>query len=209
MTEEEARDWVVDHFGSGALPLLQRIADAVIVENERQNLIAPSTITSIWSRHIVDSAQLLLLGDPRAAGHWLDIGSGAGFPGMVVATLRDRPMQLVEVRKKRAEFLTSLAAALGLSARVTVISARVETLNCPASTISARAVASLSEIFDLAEASASRTTQWILPKGRSAREEVERARQAWHGVFHVEQSVTDPDSSIVIASNVTRRGTQR
>jgi 16S rRNA (guanine527-N7)-methyltransferase len=74
-----------------------------------------------------------------------------------------------------------------------------------ASVISARAVASLSAIFDAALPCSRRKTLWILPKGQSAPEEIATARQTWHGVFHVEHSITDPTSLIVLAKGVSRR----
>ena len=205
MTEAEAHDWIVAHFGESCLPVLEQIAAAVAQETLTQNLIAPSTVDTMWSRHIVDSAQLLALSG-ATSGRWIDIGSGAGFPGLVVAALSDYETVLVEVRRKRAVFLQTLVVELGLEKRVSVLGSRIEQQSLAADVISARAVASLTDIFGWAANSASLTTRWILPKGKSAREEVARAQQAWHGVFHVEQSVTDPDSMIVIASNVARRG---
>ena len=206
MTEEEAREWVLGRFGADRFALMERMAGIVIAETARQNLISPSTISAIWNRHIVDSAQLLAWGDHRAGTRWMDIGSGAGFPGVVIAALGEGEMILVEVRKRRAVFLTELVEHLGLTHRVSIICGRVEGITATVDTISARAVAPLADIFASAIQCASGSAKWILPKGRSAREEVESVRQAWHGVFHVEHSITDPESLIVLASGVIRRG---
>jgi 16S rRNA (guanine527-N7)-methyltransferase len=204
MTEEEARRWITERFGVSRETLLAKLVEEVLDEAGRQNLVSPGTIGAMWMRHVVDSAQLLALaGD--GGGPWLDIGTGAGFPGLVVACLRDAPITLCEPRRRRAEFLERTAARLGLGGRVTVAACKVERLSGRWPIISARAVASLGALFGAAAGVSDRETRWVLPKGRSAREEVEAARKTWHGSFHVEQSITDPESQIVVASDVRRR----
>lgn len=204
MTEEEAQTWLRGRFGDQGVTRVCKLAQLVAMENERQNLIAPSTLASIWARHIVDSAQLIAFAD-AVRGDWLDIGTGAGFPGLVVAALTDRLVHLVEPRRRRADFLGAAAAALGIGERVTVWASKVETVKAHGAVISARAVASLGNLFLSASHCSTTETLWLLPKGRSAREEVASAQQTWHGVFHVEQSVTDPVSLIVLAKGVSRR----
>ncbi|HEU4959075.1 MAG TPA: RsmG family class I SAM-dependent methyltransferase [Sphingomonas sp.] len=204
MTEEEARGRIRAHWGVSRETLLAKLVDGVLAESSRQNLIAPSTVDAIWTRHVVDSAQLLDLAGNLTAP-WLDIGTGAGFPGLVVACLRDAPITLCEPRRRRADFLRFLADNLGIGARVAVEPVKVERLTARFGIISARAVATLDALFAAATGVSDRGTLWLLPKGRSAREEVEAARKTWHGSFHVEQSITDPESRIVVASDVRRR----
>lgn len=175
----------------------------VEAEQARQNLVSSATLPLIWSRHIVDSAQLL--DHAPAEGLWVDIGSGAGFPGMIVALLTDRPVALIEPRRKRADFLKAAVATLGLESRVTVHIAKAETVALRAAVISARAVAALPDLLGLALPLSTANTCFVFPKGRTAREEVAAARRTWHGVFHVEQSITDPQSLIVVARDVARR----
>lgn len=203
MTEEEARDWIDARFGLPGVAAMETLAGLVRDESARQNLVAASTLDSIWSRHIVDSAQLLALADVH--GRWLDIGSGAGFPGLVVAALGQREVCLVEPRRKRAEFLKLASAAMACGSRVTVIDRKVERTVIPSAIISARAVAPLATVFAAALQCSSGTTLWLLPKGVGAREEIARAQQSWHGSFHVERSVTDAESLIVLARKVSRR----
>jgi 16S rRNA (guanine527-N7)-methyltransferase len=203
MTEDEARRWIVERFGVSRETLLARLVEEVRVEAGQQNLIASSTLDAMWARHIVDSAQLLTLAEGRE-GDWLDIGTGAGFPGLVIGCLRDAPITLCEPRRRRAAFLARTAERLDL-AHVTVAAYKVERLSGARPIVSARAVASLDALFAAAAAVSDRETWWVLPKGRSAREEVEAARKTWHGSFHVEQSITDPHSHIVVASGVRRR----
>ena len=203
MTEDEARDWAVARFDAEAIARLDHLAAIVTVESDQQNLIARSTLATIWSRHIVDSLQLAALAPD--SGDWLDIGTGAGFPGLALAaTQPQRRFILVEPRRLRADFLREAAASLGLPA-VDVVTGKVENVRQQVAVISARAVAQVASVIASASQCASNETLWLLPKGRSAREEVARAKQRWHGMFHVEQSITDPESSIVIARGVRAR----
>jgi 16S rRNA (guanine527-N7)-methyltransferase len=202
MTEDEAKAWLRDSdVPRETMACLDRYVDILITENDRQNLIAPSSVEHIWSRHIVDSAQLCFA---QANGLWVDIGSGAGLPGLVIATLRKAPMLLVEPRRKRAEFLDATAAALGLR-NVTVAQKDVRKVAAQASVISARAVAGTAELFDMAAHLSRPETQWVLPKGRNALNELETARDAWQGVFEVKPSVTETGSMIIVATGIARK----
>src|SRR2546423_5668040 len=86
-------------------------------EAKRQNLVSESSLEHIWERHIVDSAQLLRF-EPYTGATWLDVGSGAGLPGIVIACLAEGPVTLLEPRRLRSEFLRHTIRALGLTARV-------------------------------------------------------------------------------------------
>ena len=207
MIEDEARAWVGARYGPGAITRMERILEIVTAETRHQNLIAASTIKEGWVRHIVDSAQLLDLVKPSDPDSlWLDIGSGAGFPGLVVAALSERPVWLVEPRRRRAEFLTSAVESLGLGARVRVVADKVQNVSgVAADVVSARAVAPLADLFSWATGCSGLKTRWVIPKGRTAREDMASAYKTWHGVFHVEHSITDPASLIVLASGVARR----
>lgn len=202
MTEEEARTWVRDRYDISRETRLAKFVSLLREEATRQNLIAPSTLEHIWARHIVDSAQLL--GAAPNNGLWLDIGSGAGLPGMVIASLRDEPVELVEPRKLRTDFLARAAAELELT-NVAIRTAKIERTAGAAAVISARAVASLDALFRIAAHRSTSSTVWVLPKGRNAQSEVEEARRNWHGLFHVEPSITAPDSLIVVAREVRPR----
>jgi len=204
MTEEEARAWVAMRMSVPRGTLMEQYVHCVLAGQASQNLISPSTLETIWARHIVDSAQLLGLATD-VPGLWIDVGSGAGFPGMVIAIMSDRPVTLIEPRKRRAEFLRTTAEALGLSKQVTVLALRSQATDLAGSVISARAVAPLDALFDSCVHMARRSTVWVLPKGRHAAEEVAKADESWQGAFHVEPSITDPQSMIVVARNVRRR----
>lgn len=202
MTEDEARDWLAARYPSPAIAKLERFVTLLQAEATRQSLIATSTIPVVWSRHIVDSAQLEPLGN--SDGRWLDIGSGAGLPGLVIAILRDAPMVLSEPRRKRIDFLNDAKSALDLT-NVTVDGRRAASMSGCFSIISARAVAALHDLFMWTERIVSRETRFLLPRGQSFNAELDIVGRAWHGRFHVEQSLTDPASGIVVANQVVRR----
>lgn len=181
---------------------LERYADLLREENSRQNLVARSSLDDLWSRHIIDSAQLVRF-EPHAAATWVDIGSGAGLPGIVIACLAEGPVTLIEPRRLRAEFLHRVCDSLELNA--TVVAAKAERASGVYDVISARAVAPLGSFLRISQHLSTRNTVWVLPKGRTAERELAEAKSAWQGVFHVEQSVTDADSKIVVATGVRAR----
>ncbi|WP_247594717.1 16S rRNA (guanine(527)-N(7))-methyltransferase RsmG [Sphingopyxis sp. PAMC25046] len=199
VTEDEARAWIGAAFSPTVdqWAQLDRFAQMLIAENDRQNLIAASTIPTIWVRHIADSAQLLAL-DTEGEGLWVDLGSGPGLPGLVVAILSARPMLLVESRKRRCEFLRAVADELELG-HVEVAEAPLERVETrPAATISARAFAPLDKLIDLSARFSTESTRWLLPKGRNAVKELALLPEAWQRMFHVEQSRTDAESQILV-----------
>ncbi|MFL6800860.1 MAG: RsmG family class I SAM-dependent methyltransferase, partial [Sphingomicrobium sp.] len=102
------------------------------------------------------------------------------------------------------EFLHKVGESLELD--VTVIGSKAERVRGSYETIIARAVAPLTELLRISQHLSTGKTVWALPKGRSAQRELAEARRAWQGAFHVEQSVTDPDSYIVVATGVRARG---
>jgi 16S rRNA (guanine527-N7)-methyltransferase len=211
MTEEEARAWVEAEFAvpRETMDGLDAFADLLAAENERQNLVSRGTLSQIWGRHIVDSAQLLRF-VPSPEASWLDLGTGAGFPGLVVSALHGGPVTLIESRRLRVDFLHRAAEALGVTDRVTILLDRVERVPTrPFDVISARAFAPMRELLELAHRFSTEKTRWVLPKGRSAQSELEAAESSWQGSFRLEPSLTDPDSGIIIADAVRPRGRKK
>ena len=178
---------------------LQVYAEMLRSESARQNLVASSTLDRLWERHILDSAQLVPF-EPRSGASWLDVGAGAGLPGIVIACLVEGPVTLIEPRRLRVDFLRDVVTQLDLNAEV--VQSKVEKVSGRFDVITARAVASLARLFELSQHLSTRNTVWALPKGRSAQSELADAQLAWQGVFHVEQSVTDAESFIVIGTGV-------
>jgi len=181
---------------------LEAYAAMLREESGRQNLVSASTLDQLWDRHILDSAQLVRF-EPHRGASWADIGSGAGLPGIVIACLVEGPVTLIEPRRLRAEFLHKVAESLTLDAWI--VSSKAERVEGPYDVITARAVASLGALLRISQHLSTGKTVWALPKGRSAQSELVEAQRAWQGAFHVEQSVTDPESSIVVATGVRAR----
>jgi 16S rRNA (guanine527-N7)-methyltransferase len=174
-------------------------------ESERQNLVSRASLEQIWGRHILDSTQLIPFA-PVSARTWLDLGSGAGFPGLIVAAMRPFEVTLVESRKLRTDFLRRAAQILDVAERVEILCAKAEAIPArPFDVISARAFAPLDRLLALGSRFSTNKTLWILPKGRNAKTELDAALSSWQGVFRLEPSLTDADARIIVASGVRRR----
>lgn len=180
--------------------VLSAYAAVLHEEAHTQNLIARSTLDQLWSRHMVDSAQLVRCASTPSKS-WIDVGSGAGLPGMVIAILTRAPVTLVEPRRLRAEFLGRCVARLGLS-NVTVMQSTAQKVRGSFRNITARAVASLTELVAMTRHLGENGTEWIFPKGERAREELEAAGQSWHYRVRMIESLTNPDSRIVVLSDI-------
>lgn len=186
-----------------AVDRLERLIVMLEAENRQQNLVAASSLEDVWRRHIADSAQLVTH-VPRETSPWLDLGTGAGFPGLVVAALRpDIEVVMVESRKRRIEWLERVVAELGLG-RARVVGSRLEAVETfPAAVISARAFAQLTPLLALSARFSTTDTTWLLPKGRSAAQELQELI-GWRQMFHVEQSLTDAEAGIIIGTLLGR-----
>jgi 16S rRNA (guanine527-N7)-methyltransferase len=207
-TEDQARSFVAalaDDLGDlAAMDRLEHYAALLLAENQRQNLVSRPSEAQLWQRHIADSAQLLTF-VPRetlgggAQGPWLDLGSGPGLPGLVIAALCPQmPVVMVESRARRVQFLQDSIAALALP-KARVIGDKLERITpFPARVISARAFAPLESLLTLSAPFSTASTRYVLPKGRSAAHELASLRPAIRKMFHVEQSLTDPDAGIIL-----------
>jgi 16S rRNA (guanine527-N7)-methyltransferase len=189
---------------------LSRYAELLAHWQKTTNLVAASTLPRLWGRHFADSAQLLTLA--KTARLWLDLGSGAGFPGMVVAILgAGRPgfrMHLVESSRKKCAFLAEVARAT--SAPVEIHAMRIEDLAESAhrlepDVVSARALAPLPRLFELASPFFGPDTRGLFLKGREAEAEIKQARADWDFTTHLHPSLTAPDAQIVEVTALHRR----
>lgn len=199
-SEAEARAFVSELEGmdAAAIDRLERLAALLAEENQTQNLVAAASLDHVWQRHIADSLQLLSYVPRETSGPWIDLGTGAGFPGLAVAcALQDRPVLMVESRARRIDWLQRACDSLGLS-NAQVIGSRLELVESQeCSVISARAFAPLPKLLDLSARFSTPDTIWLLPKGRSARQELQELT-GWQHMFHVEQSQTDPEAGIIV-----------
>lgn len=197
--ETDARAYVAKSVDEEAFRRLSQLTELLRAENERQNLVSVASMDVVWLRHIADSVQLFpFIGSARDIT-WLDLGTGAGFPGLVVAASRsDLNVSLVESRKLRCEWLSYAAQEMGLT-NVEVIHRRVEAIcDQKFDVISARAFAPLSKLLTLSARFSTSRTRWLLPKGRSARQELIDLPKHQAVLFHVEHSLTDNDAGIIV-----------
>ncbi len=202
IAETQARVWLAqlpewDPTARDRLDLLVRLLTA---ENQRQNLVSASSLNAVWCRHIADSAQLLTHVPRETASPWLDLGTGAGFPGLVIGALRPEcRVVMVESRGRRAEWLEMARIALNLE-QAEVFGDRIELLPAQKfSVISARAFAPLPKLIELSARFSTSDTRWLLPKGRSAAQELLKLT-GWQHVFHVEQSISDAESGVIVGT---------
>jgi 16S rRNA (guanine527-N7)-methyltransferase len=179
---------------------LQAFGELVEKWNRAINLVSKSTVEDLWSRHIVDSAQLFPLTEPGVR-HWVDVGSGGGFPGIVVAVLAkelypDLRFTLVEVDQRKAAFLREACRKLGLEA--VVLSERIENIApLEADVLSARALAPLSGLMKIADLHMTPGGTALFLKGSQYEAEVEAARNDWAFDLTAIPSVTGSESAVL------------
>ena len=172
------------------------------VESARQNLVAASTFDQFWDRHILDSAQLYRW-VPGYAGNLIDLGSGAGLPGLVLAILGVTGVELIEADSRKAAFLRE--AARIAEADVTIRACRVEAVPPhPADVVTARACAPLDRLLGLAERFLALDTICLFPKGERFADELTAARKAWTMNVSVEPSLSDRRGVILRLQQVAR-----
>ena len=207
-TEDQAREWLraLPECDEAAWVRLETLIAMLVEENRQQNLVSAASLDQVWLRHIVDSAQLLPYVPRETSTPWLDLGTGAGFPGLVIAALRPEcEVVMVESRTRRIEWLDRARIAMGLD-NARVAGQRLELVESfPVSVISARAFAPLEKLLTISSRFSTSDTVWLLPKGRSAKQELEDLRK-WRHMFHVEQSLTDPQAGIIVGKLADRQG---
>ncbi len=184
---------------------LDRYADFLATWNERFNLVAASTLPDLWERHFLDSAQLLAF-MPPAARTVLDMGSGAGFPGLVIAILDpERAVHLVEATGKKTAFLRHVTEELGL--RNTHLHAqRLEDIkDLKADIITARALKPLPELLGLAQPFMRIGSIGLFLKGQKADLELTEAQKCWTFTCQKQQSLSDPSGSVLQITGLSKK----
>lgn len=186
---------------------LQRYADLLDKWSRAINLVAKSTLQDVWGRHFLDSAQLWAFA-PEHAHRWLDLGSGAGFPGLVVALLAaekrpDMMIRLVESDRRKCTFLAEVSRETLLS-NVEITCARVEDIKDQADVVSARAFAPLSKLLEYTEPLIAPNGVALFPKGENASDELTAASRDWHIQSCGRKSLTDPAGMILEITSFRR-----
>ncbi len=174
--------------------------------NPKINLVAPNSLHETWERHIVDSLQIASF-LPSKITNWVDVGSGGGFPGLVLAAhLCEKPefsMTLVESDQRKCTFLRTCARLMGI--KVTVLAERIEDIDVEkANIVSARALASLDKLLELTFPLSHDDTFYIFPKGKNWNNELTIAQKNWQMGVQKHQSITDKDAQILILNEVRK-----
>lgn len=186
------------------LSRLQVFVDLLVKWNVAINLVSKNTIGQVWSRHIADSVQVFEFG--AAARNWVDLGSGGGFPGVVVAILAaelapEMVVTLVEADQRKSAFLRQINQSLGLS--TSVISSRIESIEpLKADVVSARALAPLSQLCAFANLHLGADGRGIFLKGKAAAAEIVDARAEWNFLLESHTSVTDPSAVVLVLRDI-------
>ncbi|MGH6827150.1 16S rRNA (guanine(527)-N(7))-methyltransferase RsmG [Methyloceanibacter sp.] len=185
-------------------------ADLLTEWQDRANLVSAKTLPQLWDRHFADSAQILRLAP--GAQVWLDLGSGAGFPGLVIAILQANHanfrMHLVEATAKKCAFLAEVARAT--SAPVEIHCMRIEELSKTATSlkpeiVTARALAPLPHLLELAAPWLRSRARGLFLKGRDAGKEIESAKRRFHFTCHLHPSMTADVSYILEIGDLAKR----
>ena len=183
---------------------LERLRLMLADWNDRMNLVSAASLDDYWSRHVFDSAQLLPLA-PKAKV-WVDIGAGAGFPGLVLAILlKSAPgakVHLVESRAKPCRFLEAVVEALAPPAQVHNV--RAEDLSLKADVVTARAVAPLVKLLGFARPYLAKGATGLFLKSEGVEAEIAEARKAWRFAYDVSPSVSDSRGRIVKVEGLAR-----
>ena len=184
------------------LDRLKAYAELLLDWNKRKNLIGRSTEPTLWHRHMLDSAQIYPL-IPKTAQSLLDIGSGAGFPGLVLAIMGVPGVHLVESDQGKAAFLGEAARVTGTP--VTIHAKRLEEMAAfPADVITARALAPLTDLLALSQPFLREGGLCIFPKGQNVEVELTEAHKRWRIKTDRRSSQTDPGSTILCIGEVHR-----
>lgn len=200
MTDERSK--VADHVSRETLERLETYVSLLTRWNPRINLVAPSTLKDVWSRHILDSVQVAeLAGNDEK---WADIGSGGGFPGLVVACLNpNHEVTLIESDQRKCLFMQTVIRECGLSARV--VNARIEQVEpLGVKILSARALAPLAMLLEFAERHLASDGTALFLKGSNRQIELTDARKDWTFDLLEVQSLTNKDSAILRIRDLNR-----
>jgi 16S rRNA (guanine527-N7)-methyltransferase len=177
--------------------------------NPSINLVAKSTLSDVWNRHIIDSAQVYAAASGEKSSIWTDMGSGGGLPGIVIATLTQGEDQqtnvtMVESEKRKSVFLRTAIRELGLS-NAEVINERIEGAQISISDIvSARALAPLTDLFTLSQGFADQNTTFLFQKGKNWASEIEVAQNHWSFEYDAIKSETDSNAVILKIRGLSR-----
>lgn len=190
-----------EHVSRETMERLERFVSELKRWQEKINLVGPKTLEDVWRRHIQDSAQLAPL--IRPGSRIIDLGSGAGFPGLVLAIMGVGEVHLVESDQRKAAFMREAIRLTRANAQVHAL--RIEKMTpFPINFVTSRALSSIDQLLEFAEPFMKSGGQGLFLKGKSWKEELTAAKKLWNMRAESTPSRTDPDGVILKISEVRR-----
>lgn len=196
-------DLIFNYVSRETIPLFREYISLIKQWNRKTALVQKDSIENIWERHILDSLQLIPY-LPNIEHSILDIGSGGGFPGIVLAIAGYTNLTLCDSNTRKTVFLSEVVRTLGL--KVTIINDRVENLKGHYDVITSRACAHLNILFNFMDSVSRETNSYgVFLKGKLIAREIDEAKQHWLFEYKLHQSITSPDGRIAIVKNLTSK----
>ena len=203
MNDEEVKRFLIDQLNVSheTFLKLESFVTFLMQWNKMHNLVSQGAVNELWYRHLLDSAQLITF--VSSTEQVVDFGSGAGFPGMILAILGRRVL-LIERNKKKVAFLTEIARRLSLDVVIknkSIEETKIENVDI----ITARGVAKIDLILAMTKHFASANTRYLLQKGKEWRGELDAAAVKWNFIEKIDSSVTSEEGKLVTLTKVSKK----
>ena len=187
------------NFDATKIKKLDNFTKKLLIYNKKHNLISKNTEKQIWDRHILDSAQLIKFIDVKSCSGIADLGTGGGFPGIILAIYFQNfnfHVKLYEKSPVKSSFLTNISNILGLNCKI--ICSDINSVKIDSNYIVCRAFRKLPYILNISRENCIKRHKMIIMKGRNAQEEIKKTSQMNNYKYKLENSITDNDSKIII-----------
>ena len=203
ISEKDVKRILVQNFNFDVQKIkkLDTFVQNLLIYNKKRNLIAKSTEKQIWDRHILDSAQLIKFIDAKNCSGVADLGSGAGFPGIILALYYKNynfHVKLYEKSPVKSAFLSNVSKLLGLNCKI--VCSDVNTVKIDSNHIVCRAFRKLPHILNISRENCVKKHKLIVMKGKNAQNEINNTSQMRNYEYRLEKSITDNDSKIIIVN---------
>ena len=201
ISETDVKRILTQNFKFDAIKIkkLDDFVKSLLIYNKKRNLIAKSTEKDVWCRHVLDSAQLIKFIDDKECSGIADLGSGGGFPGIILAIFFQNfnfHVKLYEKSPIKSAFLSNISKKLGLNCKI--ICGDVNSLKIQSNYIVCRAFRKLPHILNISRENCAKKHKIIVMKGKNAQEEINNTSQMKNYKYRLENSITNNDSKIII-----------
>lgn len=198
-SNQEAFQYLQENVSRETMEALSSYCALLKKWNQSINLVSPYSIPEIWLRHILDSYQI----SSHITGDFADLGSGAGFPGLVVALTTRKSVSLIEADEKKCAFLRTVSRETNVPCQI--LNDRMEKIDKVFNQITARALASIDQIFEISQHIRDWDTEYVLLKGENVDKEIEEAEKKWYFSYSLIPSITLKKSYIIKIKNIRKK----